>query len=328
MNPPNQSQNMNMNINDQMDRAKDTIRNTGEAIAQTVTSVTGNLKQTTDDLFDSFRNNRYVSGTADFLESNSAIAKIAFLFLILILFTFALRVGTSILQRIYSPSPDPFLIKGMKRGNQPTTILQNTKFDDSITLLRSKNEDGGIEFTWNTWLFLETVTPDYQHIFHKGDVINTTIEDAIDNMINNGPGLYVRKSHDQAELRILMSTFDNNKGGNITIPNIPIQKWLNITIRVKHKYLDVYINNNIVHRHIFEGAPPKQNYGNVYVSNQGGFSGLISNLRYFNRSITGIEVANIVKDGPNLQSAGDDALATMPPYLSMRWYLPNYENRD
>lgn len=328
MNPPNIMQNMNMNVGEQINRVKDAAQNTGQAVTQTFTSVTGNLKQTTDDLFDSFRNNRYVSGTADFLESNSAIAKIAFLFLILIVFTFTLRIGTSILQRIYSPSPDPFLIKGMKRGNQSSTILQNTKFDESITLLRSKNEDGGVEFTWNTWLFLETVSDKYQHIFHKGDVINKTIDEAIDQMINNGPGLYVKKNNDQAELRILMSTFEKTKGADINIPNIPIQKWLNVTIRVKHKYLDVYINSNIVHRHIFEGAPPKQNYGNVYVANQGGFDGLISNLRYFSRAITGIEVSNIVKGGPNLQSAGDDALATNPPYLSMRWYLPNYENRD
>ena len=321
-NPPNPMQNI--NIGQQMERARDAAQNTGEAVAQTFTSVTGNLKQTTDDLFDSFRNNRYVSVTADFLESNSAIAKIAFLLMILILFTFVLRLGTTLLQRIYSPSPDPFLIKGMKRGNQPSIILQNTEFDESITLMRSKNEDGGVEFTWNTWLFLETVDDKYQNIFHKGD--KNATPDNIDNIINNGPGVYVRKNNDQAELRILMSTFDNPRGADISIPNIPIQKWLNLTIRVKHKHLDIYINNNIVHRHIFEGSPPKQNYGNVYVSSQGGFSGLISNLRYFSRAITGIEVGNIVKQGPNLQSAGDDALATNPPYLSMRWYLPNYEN--
>jgi hypothetical protein len=324
MNPPNPTQNI--NIGQQMERARDAAQNTGQAVAQTFTSVTGNLKQTTDDLFDSFRNNRYVSGTADFLESNSAIAKIAFLLMILILFTFVLRLGTTLLQRIYSPSPDPFLIKGMKRGNQPSMILQNTKFDESITLMRSKNEDGGVEFTWNTWLFLETVDDKYQNIFHKGD--KNATPDNIENIINNGPGVYVRKNNDQAEIRILMSTFDNPRGADISIPNIPIQKWLNLTIRVKHKHMDIYINSNIVHRHIFEGSPPKQNYGNVYVSSQGGFSGLISNLRYFSRAITGIEVGNIVKQGPNLQSAGDDALATNPPYLSMRWYLPNYENRN
>ena len=60
-NPPNPMQNI--NIGQQMERARDAAQNTGEAVAQTFTSVTGNLKQTTDDLFDSFRNGTAVITT-------------------------------------------------------------------------------------------------------------------------------------------------------------------------------------------------------------------------------------------------------------------------
>ena len=318
----------NVNIGNPMERAQNAMQNTGAAVAQSFTSVAGNLKQTTNDLFDSFRNNKYVSGTADFLESNSAIAKVAFLLLILILFTFVLRIGTSIVQSFFAPSPNPIIIKGMKRGNQPVTVLQHPKYDESIPIMRSRNEQGGVEFTWNTWLFIETVNSGrYQHIFHKGD---TALKESTNiSQINNGPGLYVRRNpqNNGGELRVIMSTFDNPMGADITIPNIPLQKWINVTIRAKHKHLDVYVNNNIVHRHIFEGSPPKQNYGNVYVAQQKGFDGLISNLRYFSRAITGIEIANIVKAGANLQSADGDSLSINPPYFSMRWYLPKYNNQ-
>ena len=302
-----------------INNVKNAMQNTGQAITQNFTSVAGNLKQTTDDLFDSFRNNKFVSGTADFLESNSAIAKVAFLILILILFTFVLRVGTMMIHSFFAPSPNPFLIKGMRRGNQPIRILQHPKYSESIPIMRSKNQNSGIEFTWNTWLFIETVEDEYQHIFHKGDVDGNKKEAE---RVNTAPGLYVRKNNNQVELRVLMSSYDNPKAADIKIPNIPLQKWFNVTIRVKHKFLDVYVNNNIAHRHIFEGAPPKQNYGNVYVSQQNGFEGLISNLRYFNRAISGVEIANIVSQGANLQSSGSDSLSINPPYFSMRWYLP------
>ena len=302
-----------------INNVKNAMQNTGQAITQNFTSVAGNLKQTTDDLFDSFRNNKFVSGTADFLESNSAIAKVAFLILILILFTFVLRVGTMMIHSFFAPSPNPFLIKGMRRGNQPIRILQHPKYSESIPIMRSKNQNSGIEFTWNTWLFIETVEDDYQHIFHKGDVDGNKKERE---RVNTAPGLYVKKNNNQVELRVLMSSYDHPIGADIKIPNIPLQKWFNVTIRVKHKFLDVYVNNNIAHRHIFEGAPPKQNYGNVYVSQQNGFEGLISNLRYFNRAISGVEIANIVRQGANLQSSGSDSLSINPPYLSMRWYLP------
>jgi hypothetical protein len=306
------------NINP-INNAKDLAKNTGEAL----TSAVGNLKQTTSEVFDSFRNNRYVSGTADFLESNSAIAKIAFLLLVLIAFTFVLRLATTIMQSYFSPSPNPILINGLKRGNQPIIINQHPKDSGSVTIMRSKNETGGIEFTWNTWLFIESLSPNgnYQHIFHKG--YSSIGSDKI-SKLDNGPGLYIRKNpgNNGGELRVIMSSFENPKSADISIPNIPLQKWINVTIRVKHKNLDVYINNNIVHRHIFEGSPPKQNYGNVYITNQQGFDGLISNLRYFNRAITGVEVANIVKKGANLKAAGGDSMSINPPYLSMRWYLP------
>ena len=293
-------------------------RNTGEA----VTSAVSNLKQTSSEIFDSFRNNRYVSGTADFLESNSAIAKIAFLLLVLIVFTFVLRLATNIIHKYFAPSPNPILINGLKRGNQSKIINQHPRDSESVTILRSNNQRGGIEFTWNTWLFIENLD-DYKlkHVFHKGDreVPLDTSE-----IVNQCPGLYVQKnqSSNEATLNIKMSTFDNPIHADIVIPNIPIQKWFNVTIRVKDVNLDVYVNNNIVHRHIFSDAPPKQNYGSVYVSQNNGFDGLISNLRYFNRAITGIEVANIVKQGANLKSADGDSLSINPPYLSMRWYLP------
>ena len=302
-----------------INNVKNAMQNTGQAITQNFTSVAGNLKQTTDDLFDSFRNNKFVSGTADFLESNSAIAKVAFLILILILFTFVLRVGTMMIHSFFAPSPNPFLIKGMRRGNQPIRILQHPKYSESIPIMRSKNQNSGIEFTWNTWLFIETVEDEYQHIFHKGDVDGNKKDR---DRVNTAPGLYVKKNNDQVELRVLMSSYDHPIGADIKIPNIPLQKWFNVTIRVKHKFLDVYVNNNIAHRHIFEGAPPKQNYGNVHVSQQNGFEGLISNLRYFNRAISGVEIANIVSQGANLQSSGSDSLSINPPYFSMRWYLP------
>jgi len=317
--PANPIQNIVNNVNP-IEKAQNVAQNTGQAI----TSAVGNLKQTTGEVFDSFRNNRYVSGTADFLESNSAIAKIAFLLMVLIAFTFVLRIATNIIQRYFSPSSNPILINGLKRGNQPVTINQHPKDSGSVTIMRSKNESGGVEFTWNTWLFIETVNDSYQHVFHKGDSQQGS---SMTSKVNNGPGLYIRKNpgNNGAELLIIMSSFKNPESAKIEISNIPLQKWLNVTIRVKHQNLDVYVNNNIVHRHIFEGSPPKQNYGNVYVAQQTGFDGLISNLRYFNRAITGVEVSNIVKKGANLNAADGDSMSINPPYLSMRWYLPKTE---
>ena len=76
-------------------------------------------------------------------------------------------------------------------------------------------------------------------------------------------------------------------------------------------------------RHRLSGVP-KQNYGNIYVNHNGGFSGLLSNLRYYNRAITITEIQDIVQAGPNMSS--NQTLSIFPPYLSMRWFLGQHDN--
>ena len=49
--------------------------------------------------FSQFSSNKYVSGTREFLESNSIVAKFAFLILVLIAFVVLLRLGTWIIPR-------------------------------------------------------------------------------------------------------------------------------------------------------------------------------------------------------------------------------------
>ena len=53
----------------------------------------------------------------------------------------------------------------------------------------------------------------------------------------------------------------------------------------------------------------------------GGFAGTISNLRYFSKAKTGVEINNIAKLGPNMKA--DKSNHIFPPYLSLRWYFNN-----
>jgi len=42
-------------------------------------------------------------------------------------------------------------------------------------------------------------------------------------------------------------------------------------------------------------------------------------LRYFSHALTGIEIENLVKSGPNMTA--DESLRTFPPYLALRWFF-------
>jgi len=275
--------------------------------------------------FSNFGSNKYVSGTKEFLESNSIVAKFAFLLLVLILFVFALRLGTSILNYIFSPSPNPILINGMIDAKQMMVIPQDPSTNGAVPIMRSQNARDGLVFTWSVWVYIDDLQyrqNEYRHVFHKGnDNINTTKVPIGMNQPNNAPGLYI--APDTNAFIIVMNTF-NKINEEILIPDIPINKWINVIIRVDEQHkLDAYINGRLVKRHILGGIP-KQNYGDVYLSMNGGYSGYTSCLRYFDNAIGTNQIQSIVNAGPctNLLGSNNmDSSATYPPYLSLRWYF-------
>ena len=272
--------------------------------------------------FSQFSSYKYLSGTKEFLESNSIVAKFAFLLLVLIAFVIILRLGTGLLAWLFAPVADPILINGMVDAKQMMKIPQDPSVNGAVPILRSQNQDEGLVFTWSVWMLVDDLQyrqNEYKHVFHKGnDNINVTKVPIGMNHPNNAPGLYI--APDRNALIVVMNTFENITE-EIVIPDIPINKWINVIIRVdaQHK-LDVYINGRLTRRHVLTSVP-RQNYGDVYVSMNGGFSGYTSSLRYFNEAIGTNKIQSIVDAGPNMNMIGSVMTDSKPRYLSLRWFF-------
>ncbi len=271
--------------------------------------------------FNDFSSNKYVSGTKEFLESNSLVAKIAFLLLVLIVFILALKLGVSILNYIFSFSGSPYLFEGMVDAKHLKIIPQDPSDNNAVTIIRSINEEEGIEFTWSVWIFIDDLQYNsgrYKHIFHKGNDNNLiSSKPSGINEPNNAPGLYIAPNSNK--LVVIMNTF-NNINESVEIPNIPLNKWVCVQIRTKGRNLDTYINGRLSRRLVLSGVP-KQNYDDVYVGMNGGFSGYISNLRYFDYALGTTEINKIVSQGPNLTMNDDMLTKSKPYYLSLRWFF-------
>lgn len=282
-------------------------------------TILGNLSLNTP-TFSTFQNNQYVTGTKDFLSSNTLVAKLAFLILVIFIFIIVLRLGIVILSYIFSFSDNPILIDGLSDGENLLVRKQNPNLRNSIPILRSKNQRDGLEFTWSTWIFvknppLNTNSSQYRHVFSKGNDIldaNGIVTP------NNAPGLYI--SPDYRELLIVMNTFQNMRE-KIIINDIPINKWINVMIRVDQRQLDVFINGTMTRSKTLSSLP-RQNYDNVYVALNGGFRGSISSLRYFSRAIGTNQIQNIIEEGPNLKPIHSLLNDAIPYYLSFRWFYP------
>jgi hypothetical protein len=264
------------------------------------------------------------SATSDFLSSNSIIAKFVFLIFVVIIFMFLANLGISLLGYFMEPSRNPHVFKGTVPGNANIVVKQDPSNTDSVPIFRSNNQNKGIEFTWSVWMFIDDIktdsnsltSPEFSHVFSKGNNVFNQTGIAT---VNNAPGVYL--SNKTNTLRIYMDTVkDNNHYMEIT--NVPIRKWFHLAIRMQNTVMDVYMNGVMSGRKTFSEVP-KQNYEDILIGQNGGFSGTLSNLVYYARALNVFELNNTVMYGPNLTQSSrvaDSANTGYYSYLSNLWY--------
>ena len=266
-------------------------------------------------------------GMKEFLETNSLVARFAFIMLVLLVFIILLRFGIWALMTVTTiKQGHRLLIDGMLPGDNQAIIDQDPGIKGSETIYRSRNQRGGIEFTWALWIFLNQIKPrtSYAHIFSKGngDEYARGQSNGGNGMMSplNAPGLYLTPNKN--EIVILMNTFDKIQE-EVIIKDIPVNKWVCIIIRVKDKTMDVFING-IVTKTVTFRTPPRQNYEDVRVHASAGgegFPGYTSNLEYWNYALGTGAINSIVAKGPNTKLAAQNGLNSKDPYLSSKWYF-------
>ena len=242
------------------------------------------------------------------------------------MFFVIVRLVTGIIKYFIGKSQDPVkLIDGMIDATTSQTITQGF---GGKTIYRSTNEETGIEFTWAVSLYIKdqvttgtgsTTKPYYSHIFSKGSI--SKFENDDDNArtaiktINQAPGLYLDNNANAFIIKMDSFTQTNT----ITVSSIPHNKWLNVIIRCKNTVIDVYINGQLVNSTVLPGVP-KQNYGNIYVCNNNGFIGNLSNLLYYRHALSINEIQASMTNSVDLTSSTAGITSTKTDYLGFKWY--------
>jgi hypothetical protein len=301
------------------------------SISNVSSSVSG-IQSSVQNTLGDFSSKNMVNGSKDFLQSNSMVAKFAFLVLVLIVFIVLLNIGIILIGYFTTPSKSPYVVKGLITGNNTVIVPQDPRQANSTTIARSNNQSTGIEFTWSVWLLVTGVdsSQKYTNVFNKGDAqYDKTMTGTVPTGDNglaigaNGPGLYLIKENGAIHLYTLMDTVTSREG--IIVKDIPINKWFNVMIRMQNKVLDVYVNGTVSNRTLLSSVP-KQNYYDVNVCGNGGFHGNLSDLKYFDHALTTYQINKVVKSGPNT-STSSLALSNGGKgtnYISSLWYSSKF----
>lgn len=297
------------------------IKSAGQSLGNSINTLKTNVNESVSGF--SQQAQAGVGASSQFLQSNTIVAKFAFIILIIIVFVFLLALGIMLIQYFSGPATNPYLVYGMIDGTDGHIIHQDPNQADAVPIYRSNNKSTGLEFTWSVWLYINDLGTDEKNqvIFNKGDKnydIKTNIA-----TVNNGPGLYLLPKKNT--LHVVMDTNDKSNADPaiLDIDNIPLKNWVHIAIRLENTIMDVYVNGVISGRLAMSNVP-KQNYNDVNVCKGGGFMGKLSNLRYYGYALNVFEINGIVAYGPNtstssLSTSGGAATGNYS-YLSNTWY--------
>ena len=326
-------ENLKNSVKDNFDKIKESAENIGTNIKENIKSIKPETKSGNFNL------------TTDFINSNTLIAKAAFLLLVIIIFSFLFYIITKLIMYLLTPSETPYLLYGMKDATIPLSIPQPMNKPNAVPIVRSKNQYDGIEFSYSFWIYVNEVDyndDNYKHVFHKGS-LKEGIPDGTYGP-NNCPGVYLYNGKKQYSdelienypilgMLVRLNIFQDNNSKDypykidedVYVDGIPIKKWVCVVIRLtSQNVLDIYINGILTKRHQLTNVV-KQNYDDVYINyKNGGFRGNLSNLRYYNYALGTYEIDKLTSQGPNLKMAEDSNIKnSAPQYLSSQWYFNN-----
>ena len=313
---------LNVPIAQQLPQIQEGISN---SIGNVATSL-GDVRSSVNSSVQDFASKDLVGSSTEFLQSNTIIAKFVFLIMILIAFLILMNLGIYLISYFLAPNKSPYVVKGIQPGNTKKQVTQDPGISDSVTIYRSNNQTTGMEYTWSVWLNIVELNTSYQysHVFSKG-LSNVPGADGLMPQGSNAPGMYLQtvpapdsSNVNSCTMTIVMDTVTGTPE-TVDVTNIPFKKWVNVALRLENKILDIYINGILTQRYAFTNVP-KQNYGDVWVCQNGGFNGNLSNLRYFDRALNAFQLTSITATGPNMSST-TDIVDTSSDYLSSGWFF-------
>lgn len=217
---------------------------------------------------------------------------------------------------------------------------QNPNERNHKTLPFSDNERTGAEFSYSFYLWINPSSFERQeegltHVMHKGYSSPFPLM---------SPGVFLLSNINTMRVYMNSSKTWNNY---IDIENIPVKKWVHVTLVGRANAVEIYINGNLAKKLNMDQSVFYQNFGNLYLFNQrrlylnpvkvlslttqttplqifGAFNGNMSALSYFSYALSFTEIQSLVSSGPKSGVCDANSSSNQPPYLEDNWWVTKY----
>ena len=139
----------------------------------------------------------------------------------------------------------------------------------------------GYEYSLDFWLYVDNMTYKYN-------------EEKI--ILNWKGNIKITIKKKDPTLKIEVYTINGNSE-ELVFYNLPVQRWLYITVIIKNKYLDLLINGKLYQTKLMENVPQYE-INSMHICPNGGFSGYINKLEYYPKSISVKQIKQKLRFGP------------------------------
>lgn len=203
-------------------------------------------------------------------------------------------------------SEDASTLSGLTSAEQMQTVATSS-------LTSGTGGASSSNFTYSIWLYISDWNTRYGETKVVFSRASTPIVESSATGISPCPSVELTPMENNLAVRVAVypgiddatgttSSSEASSDANYTIhtctvSNIPIQAWVNVTVSVYGRTLDIYLDGKLVRTCIMPGVAKVDSNAPVYITPDGGFSGWTSNFQYWGNSIDPQTAWNIYKEG-------------------------------
>lgn len=122
---------------------------------------------------------------------------------------------------------------------------------------------------------------------------NYTLITENNNSYDNHIGTFISSRN----LNSLHPEVELNNDNSIEVENIPLNRWVHLVVVTNIQTAEVYIDGTLKESKVLSSSIDNNN-GDLWITQEGGFNGLINQLKYFNRSLSYKEIKKLYSCGP------------------------------
>ena len=211
-----------------------------------------------------------------------------------------------------------FSVKYIVADKYTLRDMLNAKKIETVTEGEMAKQNGiSQNFTYSIWVYVNNwnyKNGEYKPIFGRFNGVSDIKSKNIESYFTGVNNCITESTGDCAQNPSPVVTFDKFQNNIIvylpykdetttftnpfqcTVQNIPIQKWVNISISVYKKTLDVYINGKL-HKTCVMPNVPTMSGGDVHITPGGGFDGYTSKFQFYPEALNPQEIWNIYSNG-------------------------------